>query len=241
MNVWFPSARERLAHRLAVLVVCWLAAGATGAAPLLPAPPGLPGPDASRTQVLPVVNGEIFPLMPRRDLFTQTIYGVLRTDLAGGPVFGEWTALAPVVTNDGEARADASPGQTSAGFLDIQTVPVMAGLNPESAHENEPAPGDGGRIQVGSLSFNRTAQSLSGQPTDFVIPDDVSRQLKASSAAPTVAAATPITAWTLAGIGMLAAIIWLSLNADDRRQRDKRHRHRHGEGHKHRRRSKGEA
>jgi len=127
-----------------------------------------------------------------------------------------------------ELRANVPAGGLL-GPVDYSLVPQPGDpANPETA--GEAAASDPARIQVGNVSFNRSAASLDVRKVDDVRPSDLSRQFESPVAAANVAPSVPLTGWTIVAIAALAVIIALaiSLHQSDRRRRKHRHRrHRH--------------
>jgi len=91
---------------------------------------------------------------------------------------------------------------------------------------------DPAQVQIGSVSFNRAAESLNVRKIDVPRADDLSRQFPTAVATPNVAESVPINGWAILGITGLAVIVAVAIahfeneRRERRRHRSRQHRHR---------------
>jgi hypothetical protein len=146
--------------------------------------------------------------------------------------------LAPAYTmGNREPAFEMDENKTAGEWLGpAVTFQVPQAGNPSPAAgsrtELEPKPP---RVDLGNVTFNRTAASLNVQKSDVVKAGDLSRQFETVVGDSNVAPAVPISGWTVITIGGMVILIVLAItfHQKDSRRRKHRHRHRHRHHHHH--------
>jgi hypothetical protein len=94
--------------------------------------------------------------------------------------------------------------------------------------------------ELGNVSFKRAAASLDTEKSDVTKPGDLSHRFDTQVVSGNVAAATPLSGWTLIAIAGMVILIVLAISFHRKDSRRRRHRHRHhredDHPHRHRRR-----
>jgi len=209
------------------LLAVWLALSALGAAQFSQPQVVLPEASARVRPPWPEVDWGLLPTIGERDAFEWLRNGKAIPDAeeAFAPFMGAF-ALA-----NNERLVDLNANPAAGGWLGpVDDFLVSRPGDPGTpAFDGTGTTGEPARIQIGNVSFNRTAASLDVQKVDVARADDLSRVSGLAAPPSNVAASVPLAGWAVVGLALLAIVIAVVIGdqQNDRRHRKHRDRHRH--------------